>query len=62
MTEDIWSEQDKRFFDFEKDVQVPDEQLSQVDVITLRSESDFEKVPDKGGCYWIWTNEPIYHQ
>lgn len=35
--------------------------LDHVDNIRIIQSSDFEKITDKGGCYWIWTNEPIHH-
>ena len=57
----VWIDQDKKVQEFERKLLVPDERLTDVDNISLRTEEDFNKIPKNGGCYWIATNEPIKH-
>lgn len=40
---------------------IPDEELSDVEYVKLTSEQDLNEISEIGGCYWIWTNEPIVH-
>lgn len=61
MSNRYWLEQEKKFLRAISKVDVPNEVLDQVDVITIKSHNDFSKISDGGGCYWIWTNEPIVH-
>lgn len=58
---DVWNDENLKFLILEKEAHIPDSYLSAVPSVTLRTEDDFEKVPHEGGCYWIWTNEPIAH-
>lgn len=58
----IWKEQEKKFTALEKKVKIPDEKLRQVDFVFLQKKEDFEKIPDTGGCYWLWTDEPVRHR
>ncbi len=44
-----------------RDVEIPNSALDQVDFVDLEAKEDFEKIPSGGGCYWIWTNEPVNH-
>jgi len=44
-----------------QNVKIPNETLDDVDFVILKNESDFDKIPTGGGCYWIWTNEPVVH-
>lgn len=50
---DIWKTWDKKIVKFEKKVRIPNYSLSNVNCITLKKKSDFEKIPKSGGCYWI---------
>lgn len=44
-----------------KDVVIPDNTLNNVDYLLVKSKNDINKIPKGGGCYWIWTNEPVIH-
>ena len=57
----VWIEQDKKVQEFERKLLVPDERLSNVENVLLSTEEDFNKIPKKGGCYWIATTEPVKH-
>ncbi|MEE9378407.1 MAG: hypothetical protein V3V33_10265 [Candidatus Lokiarchaeia archaeon] len=57
-----WKEQDKKVKEFEKSIEIPNAELDNVPFVILKSEDDFEKIPKKGGCYWVVTNEPIIHK
>jgi hypothetical protein len=60
----IWKKEEKKFKDLEKRVKIPDEKLSKVDsvILTMKDKKIIEKIPESSGCYWIWTNEPVYHR
>jgi hypothetical protein len=58
----VWKKEEDKFKTLERKVRIPDEKLEEVDSVLLKREQDFEKIPDKGGCYWIWTNEPVCHR
>jgi len=60
----IWKKEEKKFRDLEKKVKIPNEKLSKVDsiILTIKDKEIFEKIPQSGGCYWIWTNEPVHHR
>lgn len=56
-----WLKEDKKITSFEKKVKIPNSKLVNVKFVTLKSRKDFNTIPKKGGCYWIWTNEPVVH-
>ncbi len=58
----IWIEQDKRVIDFESTLPIPDKDLSNVPSILVKKPTDLDVIPPKGGCYWIWTDEPVKHK
>ncbi len=58
----VWRLEKQRFSELEGQVRIPSERLDEVDVVELTDLSDFEKFPESGGCYWLWTNEPILHR
>jgi hypothetical protein len=58
----IWKKQEKKFEALEKEIKIPDEKLDKVDFVLIKKGADFEKIPESGGCYWIWTNEPVNHR
>ena len=61
---DYWLEQERKFIKALEEVEIPNQTLDEVDYITLKKPDDLRKIPDlenSGGCYWIWTNEPIVH-
>lgn len=61
MYNQYWINQEKKFLKAIKNVEIPNSKLEQVDYIEIKSQEDFKKIPDGGGCYWIWTNEPVIH-
>ena len=56
----IWKKEEKKFKKVR--IKVPNKALGNVDSIRPRREKDFDKIPTMGGCYWIWTNEPVNHR
>lgn len=56
-----WINEDKKLIALEDSVKIPDNKLSDVDNLTLKNIDDLDKIQNTGGCYWIWTNEPIKH-
>lgn len=61
MANNYWLEQEKKFLKAIEDVDVPNDSLDNVDFVEINSHNDFSKIPNGGGCYWIWTNEPVIH-
>ncbi len=58
----VWRQEEQRFRELEAAVRIPDATLNEVDVVELSDLSEFDKIPESGGCYWLWTNEPILHR
>lgn len=56
-----WKKEEEKFNKSVKKIKVPNWRLSFVPRITLNRIEDFDKIPTTGGCYWIWTNEPVNH-
>ena len=56
-----WIDQEKKFLKALTDVEIPNSNLDKVDFIDISKKSDINKISDGGGCYWIWTNEPVIH-
>ena len=61
MYNSYWIEQEKIFSDAIKNVKIPNASLDKVNNIIINTATDLSKIPDVGGCYWIWTNEPVVH-
>jgi hypothetical protein len=59
--QNIWIEYEEAFENCITKVILPDKELTNVDQILIKSEKDLENIPEGGGSYWIWTNEPVYH-
>jgi len=57
-----WIEQDKRVIEFESTLLIPEKDLSNVPYVQVKEPKDLEEIPREGGCYWIWTNEPVNHK
>lgn len=57
----IWAKEEDKFKSLETNIKIPDNELKEVDFVELCAIEDFEKIPDNGGCYWIWTDEPVNH-
>lgn len=58
----VWKKEENKFKQVESRIKIPNAKLRNVDCIVLSKKSHFHKIPAEGGCYWIWTNEPIYHR
>jgi|TARA_B110000208_G_scaffold40656_1_gene53812 hypothetical protein len=43
------------------EVVIPDNELSKLTHVTLRTMADLKQIPTENGCYWIITNEPVNH-
>jgi len=56
-----WEEQDALIREQTKAWIVSDDNLNNVDFVEIKNKNDFERIPNKGGVYWISTNEPIVH-
>jgi len=61
MANEIWQEEEVKFLKAIENVRIPDGELNDVRLIIPKSKEDFEQIPESGGCYWIWTNEPVLH-
>jgi len=61
MANNYWLEQEKKFLNAISDVDVPDQSLDNVDFIPVSNHEDLGNISNGGGCYWIWTNEPVIH-
>lgn len=61
MANSYWLKQEKIFLNAIKDVKIPNETLEKVDFIKVTNNNDINSIPSGGGCYWIWTNEPVNH-
>ena len=59
-SEDIWKKEEEKFK--KAKIKIPDKNLYKVDSVKLRQQKDFDRIPIMGGCYWIWTNEPVNHR
>ena len=60
-SETIWKKQEQEFKALENSLKIPNFKLQQVDSVILRRKKDIDKIPDGGGCYWIWSDEPVKH-
>ncbi len=58
----VWRQEEQRFRELEAAVRIPDARLNEVDVVELSDVSEFDKIPEFGGCYWLWTSESIVHK
>lgn len=61
MANSYWLEQEKKFLRAIQGVDIPDGRLKKVDFIVVNNYDDLSSIPNGGGCYWIWTNEPVRH-
>lgn len=61
MANSYWLEQEKKFLNAIKSVEIPNEKLRNVDYTLIKTSADINTMPSGGGCYWIWTNEPVKH-
>lgn len=62
MANKVWQEEEEKFLQAIRDVKIPNGQLEDVSFVVPKVLSDLDIIPDReGGCYWIWTNEPLLH-
>lgn len=61
MHNQYWVDQEEKFLKAIKDVEIPNSNLDKVDYLEIKSQKDLNNIPNGGGCYWIWTNEPVIH-
>ncbi len=61
MSNSYWLEQEKKFLKAISNVDIPNEILDRVDFVEIKDHNDLSRISNGGGCYWIWTNEPVTH-
>src|SRR6185312_897683 len=61
MATNVWKTEEQKFLQAIQNVKIPNKTLDEVDFVILKKASDFDKIDSGGGCYWIWTNEPVIH-
>lgn len=61
MANKFWLEQEEKFLNAIKNVEIPNYCLDNVDFKIVKNSNDLNSIPSGGGCYWIWTNEPVRH-
>jgi hypothetical protein len=61
MPNNYWLEQENKFKEAINGIEIPNKTLDMVDNLLIKHSNDLDAVPSGGGCYWIWTNEPIKH-
>lgn len=61
MANNYWLKQEEIFINAIKDVEIPNAFLDNVDFKLMKKNADLNSIPSGGGCYWIWTNEPVKH-
>jgi len=61
MANSYWIKQEKKFIKAINSANVPDNKLDKVDFVVVKNLDDLKLIPNEGGCYWIWTNEPVKH-
>jgi len=61
MANEVWQQEEQKFLQAIQGVRIPNSTLTDVPYIIPKSNSAFDQIPVSGGCYWIWTNEPVLH-
>lgn len=61
MSNKTWINEEKKFLNAVQNIKIPNSLLNKVPCIRLNDVSDLMQIPLSGGCYWIWTNEPVKH-
>ena len=56
-----WLSIDQDVKAYEDTLEIPTADLAEVDMVLVKDPADIKKIPNVGGCYWIWTNEEILH-
>jgi hypothetical protein len=57
----IWLIKDRIIIEYETSIVIPNGKLNAVPRIEVINKDSLNELPDGGGCYWIWTNEPVNH-
>lgn len=61
MANDIWQQEEQKFLQAIQNVKIPNANLDDVAFVVPKLSADIDDIPIGGGCYWIWTNEPVRH-
>jgi len=61
MSNKYWLFQEKKLLKTIEIVKIPNSHLKRVDSMNVTRVDDLKRIPSGGGCYWIWTNEPVKH-
>lgn len=61
MGNNFWKNEEIKFINAISDVKTPNAKLSKVSYVIPKEQLDLNSIPSGGGCYWIWTDEPILH-
>lgn len=61
MANKYWLKQEEKFLNAIKNIEIPNASLENVDFKLVKNNNDLNSIPPGGGCYWIWTNEPVRH-
>ncbi len=60
-----WIKEENKFKKAIIGIKIPEFNLSNVDFVEIKNRQDLNNIVPvlghAGGCYWIWTNEPINH-
>lgn len=58
----LWVKQDEQIYLLEKNFIIPDYELKSVPWVEVDDIQSLNEIPNKGGAYWIWTDEAINHK
>jgi len=61
MANEVWQQEEQKFLQAIQGIRIPNAQLDEVAFVVPKIITDLDIVPNEGGCYWIWTNEPVFH-
>lgn len=61
MANEVWQQEEQKFLQAIQDVKIPNAKLEDVAFVIPKTLADLNQIPDGGGCYWFWTNEPVLH-
>lgn len=61
MSSSFWQLEEKKFLKAIEGVAIPNSSLDNVEFVSSKETTEFVEIPNEGGCYWIWTTEPVLH-
>lgn len=61
MANEVWQQEEQKFLQAIQGVKTPNAQIEDVAFVVPQVITDLDLIPNGGGCYWIWTNEPVLH-